>query len=123
MSSLLFNSHYERFYINVRIIYVHRVLGDEDPLRKKLVHMHRVCASFKHEEESNEDLPTYDISFNIVSQCITYVDYLYEKGDLAGGIEARGLSFMSVRAAQTAVSELFANFNPERQSPFSSKGE
>ena len=52
--------------------------------------------------------------FHVTAQVVTYCDYLYKTDDV--DLDSRGLSFVSVRGFQTAVSELFSRFN--RPSPF-----
>ena len=62
-----------------------------------------------------------DMEIDISAQVVTYIDSLIGTEDLSNGemgaIPVRNLSFMSVRAFQTACFEIYSNF-PERQNPF-----
>ena len=122
---------------------IFRRLGQTDPLRMKIVSLHEAAARYKSslaeeeyaEEPSQYPLPSFDIDFSIVAQVypltehqvlsvfidfhitvqvITYCDYLYLSED--ADLDSRGLSFVSVRGFQTAVSELFSSFT--KLSPF-----
>lgn len=83
-----------------------RYLGEEDPLRKRIL-------------DWRMEMGPFDIEFDISSQCITYVDSLYNALP-NGNIPSRDLSFMSVRRFATAASELFATFGQD--SPFENTG-
>ena len=105
-----------------------RNLGEEDALRKLIISIRGHCDALieaeKNGTEIPADAPKFDIPFDIVGQCVTYCNALYGAQPEAlalSEIEARKLSFMSVRAFQAAMSALFRSF--ARPTPFDQEGE